>query len=397
MKFFLPDWDDRVDPGYDFSTDRHTLRRNVHRDDLYAHEVIQEAVYDGILVSRMSLGESGPKRQLIDRIGMRAYLRLPADIRLLGDCGAFGYMRDPEPRFETAELVSYYSRLGFDFGVSMDHAIVPEFKEFREQRYELSLRNAQEFLRWYKAGNHTFVPIGAIQGWSTESYVEAAQAVVEMGYDYIAIGGLARSRSTTILSIVKAVRDAIPNDTSIHTFGIARISLLPTFLEMGIASTDSASPMRQAWLSATDNYHTLDRNYIALRIPAADEERTVSDSLVARSDARLGELRRAEKEALQAVYEYDKRELNLRSTLKALMMYDKLLAHRRENQDSSERERRYRDTLADRPWSRCKCSVCQELGIDVVIFRGNNRNKRRGFHNLYVLQKRLATIPASST
>ena len=172
---------------------------------------MEEAIYDGILVSRMALGEGGPKRQLVERIGMRAYLRLPPELHLLGDCGAFGYIRDPVPRFETSELVNYDSRLGFDSGVSLDHAIVPEFEDSREQRYGTNLRNAEEFLRWHRDGNHAFVPIGAIQGWSIESYVEAAQAVVSMGYDYIALGGLAKgTRSTTILSIVEAVCDAIP-------------------------------------------------------------------------------------------------------------------------------------------------------------------------------------------
>ena len=50
MKFFLPDWDDRVDPGYDFLTDSMTLVRDPYEDDLYAHELFDDRVYDGILV-----------------------------------------------------------------------------------------------------------------------------------------------------------------------------------------------------------------------------------------------------------------------------------------------------------------------------------------------------------
>src|SRR5436853_3394083 len=56
VKFFLPDWDDRVDPGFDFLTDRPSLKRDPYRDDLYAHELLPGArLYDGILVSRMAL------------------------------------------------------------------------------------------------------------------------------------------------------------------------------------------------------------------------------------------------------------------------------------------------------------------------------------------------------
>lgn len=43
----------------------------------------------------------------------------------------------------------------------------------------------------------------------------------------------------------------------------------------------------------------------------------------------------------------------------------------------------YRTLLTDRPWEECDCTVCQDLGIDVAIFRGNNRNRRRGFHNTH--------------
>ena len=59
MKFFVPDWDDRVDPGYDFLTDRFTLKRDPYRDDVYAHELLAEPGYDGLLVSRAALGEVG--------------------------------------------------------------------------------------------------------------------------------------------------------------------------------------------------------------------------------------------------------------------------------------------------------------------------------------------------
>ena len=53
-----------------------------------------------------------------------------------------------------------------------------------------------------------------------------------------------------------------------------------------------------------------------------------------------------------------------------------------------------RETLEARPWRACPCDICKRDGIQVVIFRGNNRNRRRGFHNTYVfyrlLQKALA-------
>lgn len=41
----------------------------------------------------------------------------------------------------------------------------------------------------------------------------------------------------------------------------------------------------------------------------------------------------------------------------------------------------YEKTLRNEPWRECSCPICSEYGIEVAIFRGNNRNRRRGFHN----------------
>ena len=39
---------------------------------------------------------------------------------------------------------------------------------------------------------------------------------------------------------------------------------------------------------------------------------------------------------------------------------------------------------------KCPCEVCKAAGVEVVIFRGNNRNRRRGFHNTYVFYRLFA-------
>ena len=49
----------------------------------------------------------------------------------------------------------------------------------------------------------------------------------------------------------------------------------------------------------------------------------------------------------------------------------------------------YQRTLVKMPWKQCPCSICQQNGVEVIIFRGNNRNRRRGFHNTYVFYELL--------
>ena len=52
MKFYFPDSQDLVSPAYDFVRDEYPPHRVRQRDDRYAHEVLSQAPYHGILVSK---------------------------------------------------------------------------------------------------------------------------------------------------------------------------------------------------------------------------------------------------------------------------------------------------------------------------------------------------------
>ena len=49
----------------------------------------------------------------------------------------------------------------------------------------------------------------------------------------------------------------------------------------------------------------------------------------------------------------------------------------------------YREILEEQPWKKCPCGICKRIGIHVMLFRGAERNRRRGFHNVHVLYRRL--------
>lgn len=57
----------------------------------------------------------------------------------MGDCGAFGYIMDKTPPYMTAEILDYYTRLDFGYGVSVDHLIV-KVTEGTVQRLERGAR-----------------------------------------------------------------------------------------------------------------------------------------------------------------------------------------------------------------------------------------------------------------
>jgi Queuine tRNA-ribosyltransferase len=205
MQYFIPEWDDRVDPGYDFLADKLTPNRDPYKDEVYAHEIFAKPNYDGILVSKVVVESSKAKRQQIEAVGIHEFVRFSG--KIMGDCGAFGYIKESVPPFNTDEILDYYQTLDFDFGVSIDHLIVGPFAEagVREQRYDLTIQNAREFLDKHREGHYTFTPIGAVQGWSPETYAAAVKEYVKMGYDYIALGGLVRSQTKEIVEVLKAV------------------------------------------------------------------------------------------------------------------------------------------------------------------------------------------------
>jgi hypothetical protein len=396
MQYFIPEWNDRVDPGYDFLADKLTPNRDPYKDEVYAHEIFDLPNYDGILVSKVVAESSKTKRQQIGAVGIHKFVRFNG--KIIGDCGAFGYIKEPVPPFNTAEILDYYQTLGFDFGVSIDHLIVSPFAEagVREQRYDLTIENAREFLLKHRSGRYTFTPIGAVQGWSPETYAAAVKDYVEMGYDYIALGGLVRSQTSEIVEILKAVRPHLTSNTRLHLFGVARLSAIPVFQHLGVTSFDSASALRRAWLDSKANYHMRSgKMYSAVRIPFVDGQGLRIKRIIAAGISDRDTLKQLELNALRALREFDNGERSIEETLSVLLAYDDLLELPRDGKvDPGAKARRrvrheamYRELLTDKPWQRCDCQICREIGVEGIIFRGNDRNRRRGFHNTYVFYK----------
>jgi hypothetical protein len=396
MQYFMPEWDDTVDPGYDFINDQMTSGRDTYKDDVYAHQIFDRPNYDGILVSKGVVEEKKKKKKRIEEIGIHKYIRFSG--KIMGDCGAFSYIKQEVPPYTSEQVLEYYETGGFDYGVSVDHLIVGPYAEpgVREKRYELTIKNAEDFLRKHQAGGYNFVPIGAVQGWSPETYAEGVKACIEMGYDYIALGGLARERSPQIIEILKAIRPHLTPNVRLHLFGVARIDMIPTFRHLGITSFDSASPLRRAWLGSGYNYHSLSgKKYSAIRIPPVDGHGVRIKRLIEAGIADRDTFKQLEQNALEALRQFDVEKLSLDKALEKVLDYDELLELPKEGKSNLEsrtkrrakHEVMYRKLLEDVPWKICDCTICQEIGVEVVIFRGNNRNRRRGFHNTYVFYK----------
>ncbi|MGE0085289.1 MAG: tRNA-guanine transglycosylase DpdA [Desulfococcaceae bacterium] len=436
MRYFIPEWDDLVNPKYDFLHDSHPDGTgDAYEHAHYAHQIYDSPPYDGILISKIIVEAKKNKKAILEKLGVHRYLRVPREFPIMGDCGAFGYITETEPPYETGEILNYYQSLDFDYGVSIDHLIVNavikkdayyligpdgEKKEISAEeyekrckignacdadspksqknlfdnaprvwktqitddaekirRYEITVSNAKSFMEMHRKQAYSFTPIGAAQGWSPESYADAVKEYQKMGYDYIALGGLVRSKNPEILEVLEAVNHVLKPGTNLHLFGVARPEALKEMNRLGITSVDSASFLRRAWLGANSNYFASGHKYAAIRIPQP-EKSPKAKKIVRDGKASLEEIQALEKKCLELVRAYDRYEADLETVFEAVMTYDGLIEGRRVGHD-----RMIRKTLEDRPWKKCSCRICREIGAEVIIFRGNNRNRRRGFHNTH--------------
>lgn len=335
---------------------------------LYLWQTYDNPPLDGLLISYHPLKTRAPGylQEKIQKMGIHA--ALDYDGAILGESGAFGYMEKEKPPYSTDQLLEFYDKYGFDIGATLDHLIwgkMKQDKQEREHRFNITMKNAREmYKKWKRKYRGSFTLMGIAQGWNPESYANAVKKLLDIGFSYIGIGGLAGASSRTITSVVSKVYSRIHSlgaDAKIHFFGANPLrkgspDLLSVFKHKGISSFDTTIMLRQAWSRRKGNYFIDNAGYTAIRVSTDLKEEIA-------------------KEALLKLREYAAHRCSLNSVMNSLRGIE-------ERKDENWLEF-YQKTLEERPWEKCSCKLCKELGIDMLIFRGNERNMRRGFHNVY--------------
>jgi len=409
IRYFLPDWNDRVDPSFEFSNDSHLEARENADGDQYAHEILGEYPYDGLLVSRAVVEKGKSRFAVAQSAGVHKMFRVPADFPILGDCGAFSYVEQDIPPYDTADVLEYYNRIGVTHGVSVDHLIFDSMTDAqKKQRRSITLKNARDFISGHTSMHCRFTPIGVAQGWDPDTYADSIRQLLEMGYSYLALGGLARSTGPQIIKVLEAVDTAIKgfktthnhiDHVDLHVFGVAKLDWLTQFRALGVTSIDSASHFRKAWLRSGQNYLTESGKwYTAVRVPQSSNKKV--KQYVAQNGRTMPDVLALEARVLSQLQQYSRRELQnadgLKGLLDMILDYDEYLLRAGDDGQSLRNKglsrKKYQQVLEDRPWETCRCKICSAIGVDVVIFRGTNRNKRRGFHNVWAFYQRLKAI-----
>ncbi|MEM0506762.1 MAG: hypothetical protein QXW58_05855 [Thermosphaera sp.] len=367
IKLVVPDWDDIIDPNYDFKNEVSSpeYKKDKYRYGVRIWEVFNPPPVNGVLISISTINTK--KQDLMRAMGgARGFLKLPAGIQLIGDCGAWQYRNEDVPPYTVEEVLKLYDELGVDYGVTLDH--IPFFGNAFE-RMKLTLENAvKAYELWrprYEKGNYRFILMASLQGIEIQDYISMFDKLYRKGYRDFAVGGLAKRTTDFIERLVRKLHDKLKECKDVkklHFLGVVRSSTIPLLEELkGVeeVSLDNATFLRMAWFRTTGNYVLPNgRTYTAIRVLNADS--VFYDLLRSYDEGRVG---------LDEVVKVLREHLSKTGDMHYFPHYVA--------------------TLRDRPWESCDCPICRSVGIEVLVFKGNNRNRRRGFHNIYVLSKLL--------
>lgn len=403
MIFYLADSLDTVDADYDFVGEkRRTLNRQAQ--DVYAHELFTEPPYDGILISRAKIeGKhsrfSPGQRYRLLRNGIHAFLRVPDDFPTMIDCGAYSHLGSTVLQYDVEDCVDFYSQCQFGAGVSPDCVILelnPSWDDPRRTpasvlgRAEATHDAARRFLRACRAAGMPFDPVGVVQAWSPQSATKYAKGLVESGYTWIGLGGLAHRRTDEIYDVLCEVRSAIPEEVRLHLFGFNRIDQLDDFSGLGISSIDSSAPLLKAVKDDRHNYFcSRGAHHLAIKITSRHEGRVRNQVASGAIDQDI--YAALEEGALEAFRECACGRLPVERALDRLRDYHEFAFPNEEFPAVA-----YCRILREQPWKECECEVCKEIGPEIVLLRGINRNKRRAFHNSFVFHRKVKRMDAQS-
>jgi hypothetical protein len=194
--------------------------------------------------------------------------------------------------------------------------------------------------------------------------------------------GMVPLKNHEVLAVLEAIHSIRRPETKLHLLGITRLEELRALQKYGVHSFDSTSPLKKAFMDDKDNYYAPSRTYTAIRVPQVGEN-TLLKRRILSGEIDQRQALALEKKCMQGLKAFVKGEISVELLVDHLREYEALWHG--EKDDSL----RYRETLVDAPWRNCPCGVCKQLGIHALIFRGAERNRRRGFHNLHALRDRL--------
>ena len=169
---------------------------------------------------------------------------LPDTDFLVVDCGAWSYRLDEVPAIDGESVWQRYARFPEkSIVVAPDHMLIPGVDA--DARKEWNAAQAKLFLKHH---DKRFVPMAVVHGRSIDERVESALFLAKLGYEHIAIGGIAAqaSRKALAMAAVAAVR-SVTQGRWLHVLGLSSPEYLRQMIEIGVDSCDGSSHFKQAF------------------------------------------------------------------------------------------------------------------------------------------------------
>ena len=400
--YVRPDSLDQIKASFDPFTPYKDLDPDKERlAKLWVHEVFpDDPIHYGILLSKAIVegitGDKGWTKYVKDRLfeeGARRFYRIDNAYNeqfIFGDCGGFSWRNEPTIPVSCEEVADFYKRIGVDYGIAPDHiprdwdseeqlSLFEPIKDDSKERVALSLSFAERFLT--VAADYEFTPVAPVHGWDIPSTIESFKTLIGYGYEYVAFGTGAATglRGQKVMAIRKCLELEGYDDIHVHLLGWADIDIFhEDVFRRRVTSFDARSPHTNGFTAGPNSYWTPERTvmYHAIALPQIEK---------VKNDQPKDKLFEAEQAAMEALVEYNDHNYDVHKLVDLLYQY-RLLTNLPLG-GFEDLAQHWIRTLMRRPWEECKCPMCQQRGVWVMILRDTQTSWARCFHNWYAFSK----------
>ena len=176
---------------------------------------------------------------------------VPTDRPQIWDCGAWSYKNEAVPPVTPEGVYADYetSAAPGSLVIAPDHMLI-EGTDLPTRR-AFNAKSAADFLALSRK-DAKFRPMAAVHGMDLAERVEHTRRVLDMGYDAIAVGGVAAraSQKSSVLEMVEAIRDE-SRGAHLHVLGLTSPNYMEEWGRIGVDSADGSSHFKQAFTGGT--------------------------------------------------------------------------------------------------------------------------------------------------
>ena len=192
-----------------------------------------------------------PHGYLTSLIYMRSDL---PNTHMIFDCGAWSYKDKDVPVFGKNiltpgfALFEKYAKIAKDgdFVIAPDHMLIDGVDI--DARRKINIEYARDFIKLHNGYNFKTIPMATIHGMDLNERIEHGKKLYDLGYKYLAIGGLAAraAQKSLVVDMVLKIREEFP-DVWLHVLGLSSPPYAAIWHHNKIDSFDGSSHFKQAF------------------------------------------------------------------------------------------------------------------------------------------------------